>query len=707
MPLGDYLAGLAFFAVTWGGTAYVAVTVERRRLPRLDPAARSLAIGLLFLAVLLAVHLLPGAVGLLTRGAVAGTALVAALLATRLPRAPCALERAPTPGSRTPDDRVSRSLGAVGALLTSAFAIAALAKLRLDAPTHVDAVSFTLPGVAAWLRSGSIWHTGAFLPLIQIRTYPNNADIVFLASILPWHSDAFVRLTALPLLGMTAVSVYAIGRELRARAGTAALIGALSVASSVVAEPALAELKPDVFMYATFAAGVLFLLRHVRTRAGIDLVLAGLGLGLAFGSRWYGLSSVVVVAVVWAIGLLLARRPVRRVSRDAGVLGGVILAAGGFWLVRNWVLTGNPLYPVKAHLLGLTILDAPPDVITEKFGFTVAHRLGQSGFVTTYLLPDLRTALGLAGAVVVVGAISAAVLGVRHRRAALGARPLALVAAAAGVAASWAIIPGSAQGTPALPEPPDIVVGTSRWLLPALLLGAGATAWAASRARPGALALALDAALLACLLVALPGAYSVTAGHLVAALAVLVLAAGAARYLTRRARRRTSTAGLGVPVLVSGALAVAVAVGLVGYEHQRSYQAGRFAGRSAAVDWIDAHARTGHRVGVAGSWSANAFVPIYGLFGPRLGNDVAYVGPVVDGQLREYDDRARFIGALRRGRYDLLAVGRLQRPDLEHAVPERTLDEPPEARWAQAAGYAEVTRDGAFILLARRPSSPH
>jgi len=113
-------------------------------------------------------------------------------------------------------------------------------------------------------------------------------------------------------------------------------------------------------------------------------------------------------------------------------------------------------------------------------------------------------------------------------------------------------------------------------------------------------------------------------------------------------------------------------------------------------------APSGSRIGVAGYWSSQAFVPIYALFGPRLGNDVEYVGPTVDHQVREYGDRASFLAAARRGSYDLLAVGLLEEPDFEDLRPQQLLDNPPEVRWATGAGYAEVARDDAFVLLARR-----
>jgi hypothetical protein len=151
---------------------------------------------------------------------------------------------------------------------------------------------------------------------------------------------------------------------------------------------------------------------------------------------------------------------------------------------------------------------------------------------------------------------------------------------------------------------------------------------------------------------------------------------------------------------LAGAAALALAV--AGYAHERRYDRERYVGQSAAVDWVHANARSGQRIGVTGNWAADRFVPTYPLFGPRLRNEVAYVGPVVDDQLRQYTSAPPFTEALRRERYDLLAVGTLTRPDFEDLRPQRRVADPEEARWAEAAGYVEVARDADFVLLARR-----
>lgn len=692
MAPGDYLGGLAFYAGTWGATGYVAATIAQRRFPGLDLASRLMAIALVFLTTLIAVHLLPGALGLLTPVAVTLTAIVAALAVRAVPWSERAVpEASPRPETEDPD-RLSRAMAGAGVLAVGALAVATAWRLRLEPPTHVDAMSFALPGVAEWIRSGSIWEAGSFLPLLQVRTYPNSGDLLSLAAILPFDDDGFLRVLPVPLLALTGLGVYAIGRELGGNRATAALLGAVAVTPKAIAVSALVDLKPDAFMYATFVGGVLFMVRHWRTGATGDLVLAGLGLGLCFGSRWYGVTTVAVVLAVWAARPLLARRVDARAAARGALLIAIVLGTGGFWLVRNAVLTGNPLYPVELELLAVVVLEAPRDALTEDFGFTVADRLGERGFVGDEVLPALRSGFGLPALLAAAGALLAGIQ-------APDRRPALLILAAALIALVYLFLPAGAQGTAASPVP-GIVEQNLRWVVPAFLLAVAAAAGGLARlSRPARQV--CEALALACGLVGGWMAYPATAGHVIAAVVALALVWAFLPLVLRLPGELSRGSGWGIGVATATAAAALIAG--AGYLHLDAYRDARYDGRSAVVDWVQAHAPAGADVGVAGHWAPGVFVPTYALFGPAFGNDVEYVGPIVAHQVRLYERAGPFELALERNAYDLLAVGRLEAPDLTSPRPQRILERPPEARWAKSAGFAEVARDEAFVLLARDP----
>ena len=86
MTLRDYLIGVAFFSGTAGAVGISAWLLICAKLDHLEGVARGLAFATMVTAGLIFVHLLPGALTILTRGTVLGTALVGLVICALLAR---------------------------------------------------------------------------------------------------------------------------------------------------------------------------------------------------------------------------------------------------------------------------------------------------------------------------------------------------------------------------------------------------------------------------------------------------------------------------------------------------------------------------------------------------------------------------------------------------------------------------------------------
>ena len=666
--VGAYIVGFATLVATVGFSSLAGALAVRRRLDHLRGSARLAALGLTITAALIAAHVLAGAAGLLYPGVVVA---VAALLA-----AGCALiPYAPGPGSEptvveADDPPLSRALAllsVVGVL------VACVAYLRLNAarvPSAIDALSFHLPDVARWTQQHGFWQIHQFIPDLAHGNYPNNGDVLSLLAILNFHDLGLVRLVFVPWLFLTGVGVHALARELGAPRATATVFAAAAGGLPIVARSALLGVDPDVVMYASFSAGLAFLVRHRRTGSGAELVLAGLGLGLALGTKWYGLSAFVVVLVVWAGLRVVDRVAARRLVADGGALIGMVLLAGGFWLLRNLILSANPLFPVKVALGGMTLFDAPFDVVRARGGFTLAHYAGDGAIWRQFVWPAFKDGYGFAPIVFAAGAIGAAALG-RSRRLLV-----AMVVLAGGLAVAYAVTPYSAQGPDGLPLQ---VSANTRYGVPALLVAAALCAVAAGRlgrlrpvAETAGVLLAFDGVRRA---LHVP---SHTIATTAVVLALLFCAAWALRALSVR-RRLVPVAALVVLVVAFG-----VARRLDTHLDHTAWQA------DPALAWVRAHADGGRRIGLAGLWPTDGGVaPILPAFGDRLSNRVTYIGPFERHMLRQYSSGGPFLARLRRDRISLLILGR----GFPRAVPHTR-----EERWARAAGMHLIARSNRFTL---------
>jgi hypothetical protein len=663
LSLGDFLEGAVFFALAVGCAAAVGAVMVRRLSPELEGLERALAWALWFTAGLIAEHLLPMALGILTRGTVAVASLLVLAAALALPardRAALAPRFAAPRGAR-----VVRVCAALAGVLAGGAALALLVKVAGVPTRSLDALNFQIPVVARWIQTGTVWRLDQYTPDYSNATYPQNGNVLLLAATLPWHSGFLTRLVAVPYAFAACAGAYACAREIGAARAWALMTAATFGAIPVFDKVALDGAQTDAPMLACLAAGALFLLRHRRTGARSDLVLAGVGLGLCFGGKWYALPAVAVVLALWGGARFVAGTRLATVLRDGALVAGLVLVAGGFWLVRNWVQTGNPLFPQKVTLLGVTVFDAPRDTLRELGGFTLAHYATDTAVWRAYLRPAFSAYLSIAALVLAAGGL----LALRRRGPAL-----VVALAMASLAVVYVMTPYSAFG----PDGHPLLAGVStRYGLPALLAAAVAAAWAGSRlprAAQGAFALLL--------LFGLFDGLHKEYDPAVSGAALLAGAVGAVA-LAWAARRRWPAPALCAVVAV-GALLGADAV------RTRSNDRG-YGAMDPTLAWVGAHASSGHRIGLAGIWSNDGVSPVLPVFGTRFGNEVDYVGRFVGHMLRQEPGEAPFRAHLRAGRYDLLLVGRGDPPK----GPAR------EEAWGRAEGFREVAASQRLALLAR------
>ena len=126
------------------------------------------------------------------------------------------------------------------------------------------------------------------------------------------------------------------------------------------------------------------------------------------------MAAVAVVVAVWLAARLAFERRWRAIAIDLAWIALPIALAGGIWLLRNWVESGNPFYPVRVAAFGLTIFDAPFDQVRALVGFTLADYLGNGTVLSDFTLGCRVLAL-------LVRRVSDVLVVTRGRTVALGA----------------------------------------------------------------------------------------------------------------------------------------------------------------------------------------------------------------------------------------------------------------------------------------------
>src|SRR5690606_5819231 len=123
-----------------------------------------------------------------------------------------------------------------------------------------------------------------------------------------------------------------------------------------------------------------------RVIAGGALLVAGFAVGIAAGTKL----SFVAPAALFALAVALASPRGLR-ARAGFIFAGAAALAGGYWYVRNLVLTGNPL-PLTAF--GPLDLPSPERTFQLRPGHAVVHYWNDTEVWREWFFPYLAEELG-------------------------------------------------------------------------------------------------------------------------------------------------------------------------------------------------------------------------------------------------------------------------------------------------------------------------
>ncbi len=210
-----------------------------------------------------------------------------------------------------------------------------------------DANVYHLTVPRLYLENQGFWR----IPFNVYSNWPLNTELLF-AMAMAIRSHVLAKLVHFGLGCLTTILVYRVARESAGKwAGWAAAI--LFLANSVV----LVEIR---VAYVDLASALFFTLAFVLVHRQLEsssdsnrlLVLAGIFAGLAAGTKLTGMVGAFCLAGLLVGTLLKRRTPVREVFRSVSwlLIPAVVLLIP--WLVKSWLLTGNPVYPFLFQVFG-------------------------------------------------------------------------------------------------------------------------------------------------------------------------------------------------------------------------------------------------------------------------------------------------------------------------------------------------------------------
>jgi hypothetical protein len=226
--------------------------------------------------------------------------------------------------------------GAKALLIVGALVLALATLQALTPPFDYDSLMYHLQGPRLFLEAGRI----LLLPDIWQANGPFTVEMLFTIG-LALGSDTFAKLIHLSYAVFLVLATFGLGRRFIGPAGgwtaAALLLG-------IPALPLWASWSHVDIVQALYEfLGLYALLVWQENDQRRWLILAGLLTGWAVGSKYLALGGLAVLGL-WTLWQSLGKGWKRPLTQ--GLLFGLpVLLVGSPWYAKNWLWSGNPVYP--------------------------------------------------------------------------------------------------------------------------------------------------------------------------------------------------------------------------------------------------------------------------------------------------------------------------------------------------------------------------
>ena len=229
-------------------------------------------------------------------------------------------------------------------------------------PVEWDAMTYHLYIPCRWVQEGRIFHIPTVFGDNAPAFAPKGWEL-FTAFILSFmHSDTLMNCVPVIFLFLSAICIYETALEIGSEK-----FPAIIAASIFFCIPALLRetftANADIYMLAFLCASLLFFLRSMRDGKTSDIVFCGLASGLALGAKTAALPFVFLLIVILFFKMLDKRN-----FRGILYFAFLIIIAGGWNYLDNFLRFGNPFFPLNISLMDVNILEGAYGAKAVKMG---------------------------------------------------------------------------------------------------------------------------------------------------------------------------------------------------------------------------------------------------------------------------------------------------------------------------------------------------
>jgi len=217
-----------------------------------------------------------------------------------------------------------------------------------------DALWYHLPAVGQIIQSGAIQENPTpFFIYSYINAIPKNIELFFLWNTIFLKSNIIIDLSQLPFTLAGILAIYSIGIKIGLKKEHAIYSSILFFFTPVVILQSTTNYV-DIAVAVLFFIAINFLLYH-GLQNHLAILLGGLSSGLLLGSKGSAFLFAAFLSAMAIIRLLKRHQIKKGITSFLIFFIAPVLLIGGYWNIKNWVVYGNPLYPVEISFSNHTL----------------------------------------------------------------------------------------------------------------------------------------------------------------------------------------------------------------------------------------------------------------------------------------------------------------------------------------------------------------
>ena len=239
-----------------------------------------------------------------------------------------------------------------------------IALLAAVPPVSRDALTHHLFVPRLYIEHGGIFE----IPSIPFSYYPMNLDLLYIVP-LYFGNDIIPKYIHFAFALLTAWLIYNYLKTRMSR--IYGLLGSLFFLSVPIIVKLSITVYVDLGLMFFTTASLMLLFRWLESNYKIRyLIIAGFCCGLAAGTKYNGLISMFLLSLFTPILYIRSRKKRDQVNRKAIGFALIFviasLATYSPWLLRNYVWTGNPIYPLHDSLFNHQAKHLPDNGSAQK-----------------------------------------------------------------------------------------------------------------------------------------------------------------------------------------------------------------------------------------------------------------------------------------------------------------------------------------------------